>query len=133
MTDDSKDRGTVALWAAAALVALIGAAALVVDVGALSVEKADLQAGADAAALAVAHDCVAGHCGAVTDTATRYASANAIDGASAVDGVCGRGPGLRDCAATPVETHGASGWFEVVTSTPNPAGADPTRIASPGS
>lgn len=124
----SSERGAVALWAAAALVTVVGAAALVVDVGALSVEKADLQAGADAAALAVAGTCVDGACGDVDGIAARYAAANAIDGATAVDDVCGVGPGLRACAATPAEAAGASGWVEVDTSTSNPAGADPTRI-----
>lgn len=128
MRQRSGERGAVALWAAASLVAVIGAASLVVDIGALDVERADLQAGADAAALAVAHHCAAGDCGPVERTAAAYASANAIDDTTAIDAVCGIGPGLSGCAATPAEAEGASGWVQVDTSTANPAGSVSSKI-----
>ena len=66
---------------------LTGMGALVIDIGQLYVERAQLQNGADAAALAVAKSCAAGTCTA--SLATTYADANAGDGISAVRLVCG--------------------------------------------
>lgn len=51
------DRGAVAIVVALTMTALLGMAALAIDVGLLLVEHRALQNGADAAALAVAHDC----------------------------------------------------------------------------
>ncbi|GAA3167724.1 hypothetical protein GCM10010466_67870 [Planomonospora alba] len=72
---------------------LLGMGALVLDVGRLYAEREELQSGADAAALAVAEQCArdAGLCGpAPAATARRYAGANASDGATAVEELCGR-------------------------------------------
>lgn len=55
----SDDRGTVAIVVALFLTALAGVAALTIDVGAMLVEHRALQNGADAAAIAIAQDCVA--------------------------------------------------------------------------
>lgn len=54
---DSRERGAIAVLLALLMVVLLGFAALAVDVGMLYAEKARLQTGADAAALAVAQDC----------------------------------------------------------------------------
>ena len=67
------------------LVPLIGFVAIAVDVGALYAERAQLQNGADAAALAIAQDCADdGVCGDSAGIAARFADANANDGAANV-------------------------------------------------
>lgn len=85
LTDES---GAVSIIVAAAMVVLLGCAAVAIDIGRLQVERAELQNGADAAALAVAQSCAMTPC---TTTATKnaaaalastYADANAGDGAS---------------------------------------------------
>jgi Flp pilus assembly protein TadG len=129
------DRG-----AAAALVAvllsggvLLGMAALSVDVGQLYAERRQVQNGADAAALAVAMGCAAStRCDtSTTGTARTLADANANDGATVVQGVCGRGRGtlpacgtagsgsLTECPAPP---SGVDGWVDVRTGTLTPGG-----------
>lgn len=107
---------------------LLGMAALVVDVGRLYVERAELQNGADAGALAVAKSCAVGETCA-PDIADEYADRNAKDGSSAVDLVCGNGDGLSSCPGSsgsltecPVETPEGD-YAEVRTSTLD--GGDP--------
>lgn len=73
---------------------LFGMTAVVVDVGAIYAERAQLQSGADAGALAVAKGCATGtaDCSDSTDPegpAGRYANGNSRDGASAAALVCG--------------------------------------------
>lgn len=81
---DGKEHGATTLIVAMLLVVLLGFAALAVDVGALYAEKAQLQNGADSAALAIAGDCAAGNCGSTSVTASQFANGNANDGASGV-------------------------------------------------
>jgi Flp pilus assembly protein TadG len=76
---------------------LVGMGALVVDVGQLFQERAELQSGADAAALAVAKSCASGAC--KPTLAPSYADANAKDGAATVNSVCGSGT-LGACSAS---------------------------------
>ncbi|WP_458108979.1 pilus assembly protein TadG-related protein [Arthrobacter sp. R3-55] len=64
------------------MVVLLGFAALAVDVGAIYAEKAQLQNGADAAALAIATDCAGGSCGSSTSTGNQFANDNANDNTS---------------------------------------------------
>lgn len=64
------------------MVVLLGFAALAVDVGAIYAEKAQLQNGADAAALAIATDCAGGNCGSSTSTGNQFANDNANDNTS---------------------------------------------------
>ena len=82
------ERGAVVIIVAFSMVALLGFAALAVDVGALYAERAQLQNGADAAALAVAQECARDkNCtdpAAKTPTAVGLANANANDGAARV-------------------------------------------------
>ena len=71
--------------------------ALVIDVGQLYVERGELQSGADAASLAVAKACATNtpdcqDLAAVTALAQRYLNANASDGVSKLDVLCGRLP-----------------------------------------
>ena len=79
-----EERGAAAVVVAFALVVLLGFAALAVDVGAMYAEKAQLQNGADATALAIAGDCANGiNCAtAMADPDNRLADDNANDGAS---------------------------------------------------
>jgi hypothetical protein len=93
------ERGAVAVLIAVLIGGgvLTGMGALAIDVGQLYAERAQLQNGADAAALAVAKSCAAGAC--TPGIATAYADANASDGASAVNLVCGSGS-LGDCPAS---------------------------------
>ncbi|WP_445442970.1 pilus assembly protein TadG-related protein [Clavibacter sp. km1a] len=78
------ERGAVGVIVAVAMVALCGFAAVSIDVGALYVERAQLQNGADAAALAIAQDCADGSCVDTTATARAFANANSGDGAANV-------------------------------------------------
>lgn len=92
------DRGAIGVLIGILLGAgvLLGMGALVIDVGMLYHERAQLQNGAEGGALAVAHACARGDVVACTSdiapggTAGGYANANAKDGASAVDLVCGQ-------------------------------------------
>jgi Flp pilus assembly protein TadG len=106
---------------------LTGIGALVIDAGQLFQERAELQNGADAAALAVAKSCATGTCAAAAATtlAAQYANANAsaLTGNTAASVVCGTGalgacPGVTgaqtDCPAAPV---GGAGYVDVRTST----------------
>ncbi len=113
-----RDEGAVLVWVALMMVVLIGFAAFVIDIGALYAEKRQLQNGADAAASAVAQDCANGDCADENARADEYADLNAKDGAAAVDGVCGVGPGLPACSdPPPAGAAGATGWVRVRTST----------------
>jgi Flp pilus assembly protein TadG len=74
------ERGAVVVLMVAFTIVLVGMAALVVDVGAIVEEKRQLQNGADAAALAVAHSCALGSCN--NGLATTFADANSRDARS---------------------------------------------------
>ncbi|MET3173741.1 UNVERIFIED_ORG: Flp pilus assembly protein TadG [Arthrobacter sp. UYCu721] len=78
------ERGAAAVVVAFALVGLLGFAALAVDVGAMYAEKAQLQNGADATALAIAQDCAKGlNCTtAMANDNNRLADDNANDDSS---------------------------------------------------
>ena len=73
------EQGAATIFVAILLVVLLGVTALAVDVGAAYAEKAQLQNGADAAALAIASDCAAEACGDYTGTGTAFANRNAND------------------------------------------------------
>jgi Putative Flp pilus-assembly TadE/G-like len=98
------DTGSVSILVAILTITgvLLGLGALVVDVGEIFTERRQLQNGADAAALAVAQDCAVGTACTPTagaSTAASYADANAGDGASGVDRVCGNAGTLAGCPA----------------------------------
>jgi Flp pilus assembly protein TadG len=78
------ERGAVGVIVAIAMVALCGFAAIAIDMGALYSERAQLQNGADAAALAIAQDCADGTCVNTTATAQLFANSNANDRAANV-------------------------------------------------
>lgn len=76
---EADDRGAVAIIVALVIVVLFVVAAWVIDGSALYQERRELQNGADAAALAIARDCVEGNCGAIYTTGDEYVDANAAD------------------------------------------------------
>jgi hypothetical protein len=80
---------------------LMGAGALAVDVGQLQAEREQLQTGADAAAVAVAQNCVLtpSACASQDSVADTFAGLNANDGASDAS-VCGNLTGLSTCGAS---------------------------------
>jgi Flp pilus assembly protein TadG len=111
---------------------LLGLSALVIDVGQLYQERAQLQSGADAAALAVAKLCIDSTCTAsnALSTAQTYANDNAADGAAGVGTICGYADSLTACgtssgAMTACPSPPASGtnYVDVNTSTKTSGGA----------
>jgi Flp pilus assembly protein TadG len=75
-----KERGASAVIFGLLLIPMIGALAISVDVGGLYAERAQLQNGADAAALAVAYECaVDDDCSGSAAVASSYATSNAVD------------------------------------------------------
>lgn len=83
-TRDNAETGAVAVIVALVLVALLGFAAMAVDVGMLYAEKAQVQNGSDAAALAVAQKCASNsadpNCSTTSAVAADVANKNANDG-----------------------------------------------------
>jgi Flp pilus assembly protein TadG len=127
------DRGGVTAVVAVVLAGgvLLGLGAIVVDVGRLYAEREQLQSGADAAAWALAEQCVRTPAGCTdrSPATARYATANAADGAATVAVVCGRGGALPTCPPPPANltaclgTAPATGpYAEVRTATRLPDG-----------
>jgi len=128
----SGERGAVGVLVAVMMGAgvLFGVGALVIDTGQLYQNRAELQNGADAAALAVAKSCVGGTC--TPAIAAQYANENAsrlTGGTASVDLVCGSGglgacppsTGLiTDCPAPPAP---GTNYVDVHTSTELPSGS----------
>jgi Flp pilus assembly protein TadG len=113
---------------------LLGMGALTIDVGRLYQNRAELQNGADAAALAVAKSCASGTCNA--GLAGGYANANASNltgGQAAVDLVCGTGSLGGGCAspllACPANPAPGTNYVDVRTSTGAPGGLLPPIFA----
>ncbi|MHA6668500.1 TadE/TadG family type IV pilus assembly protein [Homoserinimonas sp. A447] len=79
-----EERGASAVMMAILIIPLIGFLAIALDVGALYAERAQLQNGADAAALAIAQDCADGTCDDPSARAAAFADQNANDGAASV-------------------------------------------------
>jgi Flp pilus assembly protein TadG len=89
-----RDRGAVAVILAICVsLVLLGVAAIALNTGSWYAERAQLQNGADAAALAVAQSCASGAClgsyALQTDLAPSKANSNANDNLATVDYVCG--------------------------------------------
>lgn len=77
---NSGERGAAGVMVAVMMLVLVGAGALAVDVGQIYAERAQLQNGADAGALAVALSCEQGTCNSAL--ADNLANSNANDAAS---------------------------------------------------
>ncbi|GAB3531400.1 hypothetical protein GCM10027403_01870 [Arthrobacter tecti] len=88
LTPKDEERGAVSVLAAFLMVVLLAFAALAVDIGLLYAEKAQLQNGADAAALSIAQACaddeLATSCSNKSSLAKGFADLNALDDRSAV-------------------------------------------------
>jgi Flp pilus assembly protein TadG len=110
---------------------LIGMGALAVDVGQIYQNRAELQNGADAGALAVADSCALGSC--TTGIAGQYATGNAsklTGNQAAVDLVCGSGTGMSACPAAtgapydcPANPPAGTNYVDVHTSTLTASGS----------
>ncbi len=72
----SDERGAVGVVVAMLMVPVMGFAAISIDAAALWTQKLQLQTGADAGALAIAHDCAIGACGTPSQTAQSLATSN---------------------------------------------------------
>lgn len=85
---DDPERGVVAPLTALLMVVLLGMAAFAIDVGSMYSEHAQLQNGADAAALAIAQACAkdpsSSDCAGPVAAATTLAGNNALDGVTNV-------------------------------------------------
>src|ERR1022692_2321563 len=119
------DRGALGVLVAMMLGAgvLTGMGALVLDTGQLYQERAELQAGADAAALAVAKSCGSGTCAPALSAQYANENASALTGNTAASTVGGSGTlgscptstgALDDCPGAP---SGVAGYVDVRTST----------------
>ena len=88
LKQDDPERGVVAPLTALLMVVLLGMAAFAVDVGSMYSEHAQLQNGADAAALGIAQACAkdstSSDCAGPVAAATTLADNNALDGATNV-------------------------------------------------
>jgi hypothetical protein len=109
-----RDEGISMVLVGLLLAVLLGLTGMAVDLGAVYAERRELRNGADAAALAVAEDCVRGTrpCdqGTAESTAQEYADANSHDGVSGVEEV--------DLTLTGTDT----GSVRVITSALDPSG-----------
>lgn len=90
-----RERGGIAVLVAILMVVLLGFAAISIDVAKLYSERAQLQNGADAAALMVAQKCATNeargesdpNCSATSPLATDFANMNSLDGRSNVKSI----------------------------------------------
>lgn len=91
------ERGSTAVVVALLMVVLLGFAAISIDVAKLYSERAQLQNGADAAALMVAHKCAKNEadpdCSAGSPMAAELADKNAVDGLSNIKSIALDKPG----------------------------------------
>jgi Flp pilus assembly protein TadG len=89
--DNQNERGAVSVIVAILLVTLLGFVAIAVDVGVIYSERAQLQSGADASAIAMAQKCARdatdAECSTTSTLATSLANQNALDGMSKVHGI----------------------------------------------
>lgn len=120
---EDNERGVAGVIVAVMMVVLIGAGAVAVDVGQIYVERAQLQNGADAGALAVARSCQAGSCDAAL--ADPLANSNSNDGASAVNAVDVAG---TQVTVTTTTKNGSSSFLSNMFS--NALGADPVSVGA---
>lgn len=119
------EEGAIAVMVALLMVVLLGVAALVVDLGMVYAERAQLQNGADAAALAIAQDCSLGNCGNPASTARELANQNSNDGASAAAPVLtGNTVTVRTSTLTKDGATAVRHWFAPV------LGIDATAVSA---
>lgn len=107
---EESERGAVTVILAVLMVALLGFTAIVVDVGLVYSERAQLQNGADAAALGVAQKCAkdltASECSSDSSLAKGLANNNALDGLSNIQSVVLDKPGGKVTVNTGAQEAG---------------------------
>jgi Flp pilus assembly protein TadG len=113
------ERGAAAVVLSLLMVPMLGFAAIAVDIGSLYAERARLQVGADAAAIAVAQDCSRGNCGNMLATAQALIDANDTEGTAAQPVLSSDPLSVTVTGGMPVE-H----WFAPV------IGHDATRVSA---
>jgi Flp pilus assembly protein TadG len=100
------ERGAVGVVVAMLMVPIMGFAAIAIDAAAAYTQRLQLQTGADAGALAIAHDCALGSCGVPAQTAQDMATGN-----SNLDAATATVPTLTSSTVT-VRTSGVRNyWF----------------------
>lgn len=91
LNSDTNERGAVSVIVAILLVTLLGFTAIAVDVGVIYSERAQLQSGADASAIALAQKCARdatdAQCSTTSTLAGSLANQNALDGMSKVHSI----------------------------------------------
>lgn len=91
MIHSENEHGGISVIVALLMVVLLGFTALAVDVGVLYSERAQLQNGADASAIAVAQKCASNltspDCSSASPLASSFANKNALDGMSNVQSI----------------------------------------------
>jgi Flp pilus assembly protein TadG len=126
------DRGVVAVIVAIFLGAgvLLGMGALVIDVGQIYQERAELQNGADAAALGVAKSCALGACSPGVASQLADGNASALTGGTeGVPVVCGSGslgacpPASGALTSCPAAPPAGTNYVDVYTATQLPSGS----------
>jgi hypothetical protein len=126
------ERGVIAAFVALLIAGgvLLGMAALVIDVGQIYQERAELQNGADAAALGVARSCALGSCS--PGVAGQLADGNASSltgGTEGISLVCGSGslgacpPATGSLASCPPAPPAGTNFVEVYTATQTASGS----------
>lgn len=84
----ASERGAISVIVAIMLVVMLGSAAIAVDIGVIYSERAQLQSGADASAIALAQKCARSSadslCSTTSTLAAELANQNALDGKSNV-------------------------------------------------
>lgn len=87
----TKERGAITVIVALLMVVLLGSVAIAVDVGVIYSERAQLQSGADAAAIGMAQKCARDAsdplCSTTSTLASSLANQNALDGMSKVHSI----------------------------------------------
>lgn len=113
---DESERGAAGVVVGLMMLVLIGAGAMAVDVGQIYAERAQLQNGADSAAIAVAHSCQEGSCNTSlagpSSIAGPLADANSNDGQSEVRNIDVSKPG--QVTVTTVTKNGSSSFLSTM-------------------
>lgn len=103
------ERGASAIIVAILMVALLGFAAIAIDVGRIYWERAQLQNGADSAAISVALDCSKGKCAEGETTAPGLADGNANDTRTKIESITYPIPGTVRVTTGALSTDGDEG------------------------
>lgn len=103
------ERGASAIIVAILMTALLGFAAIAIDVGRIYWERAQLQNGADAAAISIAMDCSRGACPVGEATAPGFANENANDEHTKLEPITYPSPGTVRVTTGALSSAGKEG------------------------